>query len=142
MRGRYSFRYIDHTADRGVEATASALPELFEAVAHAAFSLMADPPAVQPSIERVWKLQADDLESLLVEWLRELLFAFEVDGVFWVDFRVEQVEETRAALKATTLGVPVSDVKLHGAVVKAATYHGLEVRRTNSTWHAQVIFDV
>jgi len=142
MSEPYTFRYIDHTADRGVAASAPSLPKLFEAVAYAAFSLMADRPSAHPTIERHWELEADDLESLLVEWLRELLFAFEVEGVFWVEFQVEQIDETRPSLRATTLGVPVSGVKLHGAIVKAATYHGLEVRRSNGMWHAQVIFDV
>lgn len=138
----YSFQYIDHTADRGVTASAPTLPKLFEAVAHATFALMADHPSTQPSIQRHWSLKADDLESLLVEWLRELLFSFEVDGLFWLDFRVEAVDEVTASLLATTYGVPVSAVRLHGAIVKAATYHGLEVRRTNGVWHATVIFDV
>ena len=138
----YSFEVIDHTADRGLVAYGSDLAELFEACAYGMFSLMADLNVENAQHQQDWNLEAEDLDDLLVSWLRELLFSSEVDGILWTRFRVSQIHQSPASLTATTWGIPISQAELHGAVVKAVTYHGLEVKWDGSRWRAQVIFDV
>lgn len=138
----YSFDVIDHTADRGLVAYGSDLAELFEACAYGMFSLMADLDVENAQHQRDWSLEAGDLEELLVSWLRELLFSSEVDGILWTRFRVSQIHQSPASLTATAWGIPISQAELHGAIVKAVTYHSLEVKWDGSRWRAQVIFDV
>jgi SHS2 domain-containing protein len=138
----YHIEAIDHTADKAVRVHAETLPLLLEACAFAMFGLMADLDAIRPEVERQWTVTAPSLEGLLVEWLRELLFTWEVDGVFWTRFRVDEARESPPEANATAWGVPSSQVQITGAAVKAITYHALEVRRDERGWHAQLVFDV
>jgi SHS2 domain-containing protein len=142
MPNRYRLETVDHTADLGLVARAESLPELFEACAYGMFDLMAEPEAYQPEQERRWEVQAPDLESLLVNWLRELLFSFDVEGILWIKFQVEDVGEDSPSLVGRSWGVSTAQVQFTGPGVKAVTYHGLDVRREDDGWRASFIVDV
>jgi SHS2 domain-containing protein len=131
------YRLLDHTADIGIEATASDIPALFsEAVrATAAVILDADPPAGEDG-EPV-SAEADDVETLLAELLSEALWRFESTGALPVAAELE-VSETTAAGRFRV----VHDVVVGGPAIKAVTYHQLSVERTGDSWRARVFFDV
>jgi SHS2 domain-containing protein len=80
------------------------------------------------------------LDFLLVDWLNELLFAFDSQKLLLCRFRVV-CDENR--LDATAEG-EVFDAKRHHLEheVKAITYHGLKVERSGNVWLAEVIVDI
>jgi SHS2 domain-containing protein len=132
-----AYRILEHTADIGIEATASDVPSLFsEAVrATAAVLLDAEPPQ---AFDRVAvAAEGDDPAALLVEVLQEALWRFESQG--WLP--VEAELEVSATTAAGTFGV-VKDVTIGGPAIKAVTYHQLQVERVADGWRAQVYFDV
>lgn len=117
------------------------MAELFRNAAVGMFSLMAELGRHEPTESREFVIEAEDLESLLRTWLAELLYAFEVDRILFVDFDIRAVEPSR--IEATAHGLPFSaDIEWLGPSVKAVTHHGLRVNRTDERWEAQVIFDV
>ena len=137
MRG---YEVIDHTADVGIAARAATLAELFETAAEGMFSFMIDPISVDNRAWRERRVDADDLEGLLVAWLNDLLVLLAEEFVpkaFVVD------EVTEHSLRATVHGEPADPLRHHFRLdVKAATYHMLEVKRADGGWSARVIFDV
>jgi SHS2 domain-containing protein len=135
------FEVIEHTADVGIAARASTLPELFEVAAEGMFSFLIDPATVENRTFLERRVDADDLEGLLAAWLNDLLVVLSAEGFVPKVFVVDEVNEKR--LCATVHGEPVDPDRHHFRLdVKAATYHMLKVERTDGGWSARVIFDV
>jgi SHS2 domain-containing protein len=132
------FEEIDHTADAGIRAYGRTPSEIFESAAAGMFALIADLDRVKPVGEEEIRLAAEDLPSLLVAWLSELLFLHETQNLLFVKFKV-RVRGTK--LDARAWGERI-DKKRHELklAIKAVTYHRLSVDVENGV--AEVIFDV
>lgn len=136
-----SFEELAHTAEIGVRLWAPTPAALFACAAHAIFALAGALPAV-PDAEaidqRTVELTAIDAESLLVDWLNELVYLYETSGLAWNDATLEEWAPT--ALRAVVCGRRVTGApRLH---VKAVTYHGLTLRAQPEGWTATVYFDI
>lgn len=134
------FDVIEHTADTGIIAYGTDLGEAFANAAYAMFSLIADLEKVEEDVCRQVELEAEDMEGLLISWLNELLYIFDVEGTVFRRFEVTQLGET--GLKAEAYGEQLDRLR-HSlkAGVKAATYHMLKIEQTNG-YSVQVIFDI
>ena len=133
------FDIIEHTADVGITAYGANLKEAFANAAYAMFSLIADLENVRENVRRHIEVQAEDRESLLVSWLNELLYIFDVDRIIFKRFEVTELGETR--LKAEGYGELFDQSRhtLRGGL-KAATYHMLKIEKSNG-YSIRVIFD-
>jgi SHS2 domain-containing protein len=102
-----------------------------------------------------WKtieLQATDREILLVDWLNELLYYTEMEGLLFIDFRIESISDASErqsnrgpeALAAAHLVAKVGAVQAPAtrASIKAATFHNLEVVQNRDGWSTVITFDV
>ena len=134
------FQILDHTADIGIRATGDTLAEAFAHGARGMFSIITDLDTIQRRESRRVTVDAPDVEALLVNWLNELLYLYEVEGILFADFAIENMGEQQ--LTATCTGERV-DHQRHPikTVVKAATYHALEVT-VGRPCHVQFILDV
>jgi protein archease len=132
------FEEVEHTADWAFRVRGADLTQLFASAARAMFDLQARDqlPAVE-EIERDVEVQGFDRESLLVNWLNELLYLQEKHGETYSEFKVSEVSET--GLRARIRGR-----RSPGAtrMIKAVTFHGLEIKRTGEGWEATVVVDV
>lgn len=136
-----TFETIEHTADIGIRAFGATLTEAFENAAVAMFSLITDLDSVKPVDEYTIAVMADDSETLLVEWLNELLYLFESNSVLFCRFKVMELGET--SLKASAFGETIDPARHKLETdIKAVTYHMLKIARVDSSWSATVIFDV
>ena len=96
--------------------------------------------AVRPEQSVEIAIDGTDLEYLLFDWLRELLFRFDAEHLLLSQFDVA-VGET--GLKATARGEPLDPARhVLSHEVKAITYHGLRVEREDGGWIAEVIVDI
>ncbi|MBI3910248.1 MAG: archease [Armatimonadetes bacterium] len=137
----YRITPIEHTADKGVLVEADSYAELFVGAAEGMFASMLDLRDLPIEIVERIEVSAPDREALMVAWLQELIFRFEVENAAFFAFNIEEATDTH--LVATVRGCPWPATRPRwGAAVKAATYHGLEVAPTNGGWRARVIFDV
>jgi SHS2 domain-containing protein len=137
-------RFIDHTADVAAELDAPALPELFGAAARALTDTITRLEAVASSVTELVTLEAPALDDLLVDFLNELLYRFEVRAllVSAVDLRVIE-RDGRWSVTGSVSGEPMDPVRHPTRVlVKGATYHGLHITCANGTWRARVVFDI
>ncbi|MHB0976940.1 MAG: archease [Candidatus Aquicultorales bacterium] len=132
---------INHTADVGLKATGATLDEAFENAATGMFSLITEIDEVSSQAAIEVRVEAEDRETLLVEWLNELLYLFEVDHWIFKHFKVEETDGEhylRAKAYGEELDLGRHQIKLQ---IKAVTYHMLKVEH-DDRWTAQVIFDV
>jgi homoserine kinase len=137
------FELTDHTADVGLRVWGSSQAALFEQAALALSSLICDPATVEPreTYSVIAEAPAGSPDALLVAWLNELLYRIDTDGIVFSSFSVEEL--THRYVSARVRGEPL-DRQRHGSRldVKAATYHGLSVRRLEDHWEATVVLDV
>ena len=132
---------IEHTADIGIRVEAETFEELFGLAATGMFSVIVDISTVEPKVSMSLNLKAENVEELLHEWLRELLFRSSVDRTVFCDFAFEKITDT--ALDARVSGEPIDFEKhiLH-TEVKAVTRHAFKVGKVGSLWTAEVFFDI
>ena len=132
---------IDHTADVGVKAYGKNLSEAFEHAAKAMFDIITDDSTIESTGQYDIKIEAQDLEQLLVDWLSELLYLNSAKNLVFGFFKVN-LDEKNKSLSATVFGEKynISKHKV-GSEIKAITYHMLEVKNKRP-FHVQVLFDI
>ena len=82
------FVYLKHIADAEFIAYGDTIDSAFNHAALATFNLMIDPKAVRLETSKDVELESDALDSLLHDWLSELLYIFEVDRLIFGKFDV------------------------------------------------------
>jgi SHS2 domain-containing protein len=136
------FELIDHTADIGIRAHGIDLPQAFSNAAMGLFSLISDLDQVNEHLYREVEITAPDRETLLVEWLNELIFLFETELILFKRFHIGTLSEN--LLKARCYGEKI-DKSRHELKrgIKSATYHMLKVEKENSySYRVEVLLDV
>ncbi len=132
------FEEIPHTADWSFRVFGREPRELFANAAHALFALEgATPRQNAAEIARTVEVSGLDYEALLVNWLSELLYLQEAYHETYHHFDIEFLSPT--ALRARVLGTRLGALD---KIIKAVTYHNLEIKPTSEGWQATVVVDV
>ncbi len=132
---------LDHTADVRMEVKGRTLEELFVNAALGLTSLLTSEPAVHGNTEIEVVLEGVDREQLIVDWLREILFRNQVDGFVLADADIEELTENRIKARLSGCRALEQDAE-PGIEIKAVTYHGLSIDRTDDGYRARILFDV
>ena len=133
------FQLIEHTADTGLIAYGYSLAEAFANAAYGLFSIIAELRKVREVESRPVAVSAEDAESLLFEWLNNLIYVFDVEYLLCKRFDI--TEFTQHNLKAICWGERYDPSRHRLKMgVKSATYHMLKVDGEKN--RVQVIFDV
>ena len=135
------FEVVDHTADIGIIAYGPDIEHLFANAAAGMASLIVDLDDIGDHLRRDIELASDDDENLLVEWLNELLYIFDVEHILFKKIEVNKIHD--ATVKAVCFGDRI-DFQRHRVKreIKAATYHMLTLSKEQNVYSAQVIFDI
>ena len=102
--------------------------------------LVANLDDVVPVMEKEFRIDADQYDLMLFDWLSELLYTFEAELLLLREFAVTI---SPRGLHAIGRGEPM-DTARHKMdhEIKAVTYHQLKVERENNGWLAEVILDI
>ena len=141
--GKYEYLY--HIADAKFKAYGSTLEEAYENAALAMFNVMINTSCLWASESKYIEVMSPDIKGLLVEWLSELLYLFEVDGIIFSEFKINSIEKTNDgfSLKGKASGEPI-DLSRHNfdTQVKAVTFHDIEVESDErGRFWVQVVVD-
>jgi SHS2 domain-containing protein len=142
VRGmKTAFEIIEHTADIGIIAYGTDVKELFSNAALALFSLITDHESVEEKSHVDLRVSGEDRDSLLVEWLNELIYFFDVKHILLNRFDIKSL--THDELEATCYGEQFDPMK-HKIRLgpKAATYHSLRLDKNDAGYRAQIILDI
>jgi protein archease len=139
-----AYTFIDHTADVAVDLTGRTREELFASALHALTDTITEIDRVQPAVTQAVTVEAGSVEDLLVDWLNELLYRFEVQNMLFCDATVAIEERAgRWVLGATVAGEWLDPTRHPTRVlVKAATYHGLDITGQAGEWRARIVLDI
>lgn len=144
------YQEIEHTADWALRVRGDDLASLFASAARGMFSLLTDVSAVEETWHEQIELEAPDVETLLIDWLNELLYRAEENGVVFARFEMHALEradsesraverEACATLRATAIG---GAPKKLDKTIKAATFSSLHVVRDRRGYSTEIVFDV
>ena len=135
------YEQIDISGDAGIRAFGGTLEELFENAAVGMYSLMTDPEGVLDEGKLSVSVESHSREGLLVAWLNELIFFFDTRA--FVGKRASVRFSGAHRLDGDVWGEEF-DPERHGSglLIKAATYHRLEIEKKGDRWESEVIFDI
>ena len=138
------FEYLEHTADARFRAYGESLEKAFENAALAMLNVMVDTSSVNNNSSLDIELSSPDLDSLLFDWLSEILFVFEVDEMVFGRIKVNElnVSDEECSMSATLYGEAM-DLSVHvfDTEVKAATYNEMKIEKTDKGWMIQATVD-
>jgi SHS2 domain-containing protein len=130
------YRECQHTADWELEVWAPDLPGLLEQAARGMYWLAGLHLKANPRIEHALEFTFTDAENLIVDFLSELLFLVEGQGIAFDGFSLQVAQDM---LLAELSGAPVDSISRE---IKAVTYHRLAVRRSGVGLQVNIVFDV
>jgi len=87
--------------------------------------------------ERNVKIKSIDLESLLVDFLNEIIFFINTEKEFYTNFKFKKLTDTK--IEAVLTNFNFDSQKRH---IKAAKYEDVEFLETSGKWQATVLFDI
>src|SRR5438105_13785882 len=131
---------FEHTADLGLRIVAADLDTLFAEAGEVLFETIVEDLKTVRLEKRVdIALPSAEIDYLLFDWLKELLYHFDSEHLLLGKFEAHLTDK---GLTASAWGEPLDRTR-HNLEheVKAITYHGLRVERTAEGWLAEVIVD-
>jgi SHS2 domain-containing protein len=134
------YRFLEHTADTGIEVISPTLEGIYEIAGEALFTLIASPTQANLVPFRV-ESNGEEPEILLVNFLNDLLLHFEVDRLLFRKIKVHSLGNGQLVADASCEPLHPESHRVD-TVVKAATYHSVSVERKGGKWHAVVYLDL
>jgi len=136
------FEFVEHTADLKFVAYGETLDSCFENSARAMFSAIVDFDSISVVEKQEISIEAPEIETLLHDWLTELLFLFSTKNVIFRDFKISVRRDKNYKLDGIASGEKFDQKRHHiKAEVKAVTYHELYIKKKDNFWIAQVVCD-
>lgn len=144
------FVYLDHVADIRFIARGKTLEALFENAALATLSVIADIGTVTPKIDFEIGLETVSWENLMVDFLSELLFLFDAEETVLGKVNVSETGkyengdgEERYFIRAVASGEPIDRMRQDFKTeVKAVTYSGIRIDKTEDGYETEVVLDL
>lgn len=138
------FEFFDVTADVGFRAYGQDLNDAFGNAALAMFEVMTDTSQVKPKVKREILVESEDEKALLYDWLSELLFIHDYEGLVFSQFTVtiQQKDPETFNLSAVVWGEEFNQATHEVRdEVKAVTFHLMEIVKEENRCTLQVIVD-
>jgi SHS2 domain-containing protein len=136
---RKPYRYLDHTADLGIEISGQGLEDLFTNIGRAIFETQIS-GTVRASKERSIDLTSDSLDDLIIEWCRELLYVFSVEGFIPKKYTIQIKDQSlHARLRGDAFDKKRHRVRIE---IKNPTYHDFSLKENKGVYKSRIIFDV
>ncbi|MBI1969675.1 archease [Candidatus Woesearchaeota archaeon] len=139
------FKFLEDiaTADIAFQAYGKTLEELFQNAALAVSESMVNTKQIKGKVKKELSFTADTLDNLLFDFLSEIIFLKDSDGLLFSQFDLTITENKTKKLKAVLHGEPLNPQKQElRADVKAVTLHMFEIKKTAKGFEAMVILDI
>lgn len=142
--GRWKFH--PHTADAKFEAYGKTREELFRNAGIACFEIITDTSKIKPAKKFPIAITANELQKLLFDYLDELLFLLDTEGLVVSDITEIKISEGKEGF--ALVGVVRGDYHKHYDVscnVKAVTYNDMYLKtpeQTGNGWECMVVVDL
>jgi protein archease len=124
-----AYRYLDHMTDAFIEVIGDTIDEAFQKAGISVVDTIVDISLVEGKESRIIEINADDLKSLLYNWLEEIIILTITDGFVGKTFDVTITRNSRYHLLANIMGEEINFARHHFKMeIKAPTYHLMEIK--------------
>jgi SHS2 domain-containing protein len=132
----HGYQEVDHTADIALRVWGEDFQALLRQAANGLYHLMGVVPFAEIPVAASYVLQQDSLETILVDFLSELLFLAEEKDQLFDTFSFDEQDDE------LTVRMAGQKILSQERFVKAVTFHDLDVRQTDLGFEATITFDV
>jgi SHS2 domain-containing protein len=138
-----SYTYFDHEADLGIIAEGRTLEEAFEEGAQAMLDAICEHQGKKEE-EFSIRLNAQDLESLWIDFLNELLAQMDIQEIFLSSCKVKKINMNKGVcnLEGKAYGFPRSNRVTRKSEIKAATYCQVKVIQKINACKVRCVLDL
>jgi SHS2 domain-containing protein len=132
---------FSHPSDIGLSVYGNSLEQLFENAAYGLFDTLCNLDKVNETVKVDVGVVGDDRESLMINFLNELLYLQSIKGWLFRRFKVQAIKDNR--IKAIVWGeyYQANNHEIYREI-KCATYHNLKIRQEDGLWRVDIVFDV
>jgi SHS2 domain-containing protein len=136
------YKYLEHTADVKFQAFGKTLEEAFSNAALASFNVITDTAKVEPRITKEVKVESNTKESLLYDFLEELLFLLDAEGFLLHEIRDLSIAKNKKfSLKCKAIGDRYTTQEVYGNI-KSITYSEMFIKKQKGLYVLQVVLDI
>ena len=139
------FKYLEHTADLKFQAEGKNLKHAFQNAAKAMFNAIAPIENIQPKLEKTIEITSESIESLLFDWLAELLRIHDTDNLLFSEFTITNLnrQDNGWFLKAKIKGEKLIPEKHKPETqIKAMTYNELKIEKKGKKFLLTIVMDI
>ena len=136
------FKFLEDmaTADVAFEAYGKTLEEAFSNAALAMFEVQTDIEKVKPTISKDIEIVSENKESLLFDWLSELLYLRDINSMFFSKFEIKIEKNDKFKLAGKIYGENIEGHELR-TEVKGVSYQMMKIEEEPEV-KVRVILDV
>ncbi len=134
----YKYKNLPHPADIRLEIIASCKEDIFRGALEG-MAYIIQPNISQKSVLKKEQIEIHslDINALLVDFLNEVLAKSDIHNSIFYNIKIEKLTDN--SIKGMIEG---RNVKEFSKEIKAATYHGLEIKENKGEWKVVVLFDI
>ncbi len=135
------FEFVEHTADLALCARATDERELFVQAARGMYGLLGQLQPGTQLVETTIEVHAPDVESLLHDWLTELLWQLDSEKCLFERFHFTRFDPQRLAARCSGT-IYDQNHSERSVEIKAVTYHDLSIERHGDVYEVTIVFDI
>jgi SHS2 domain-containing protein len=139
------YEILEHKADLQIKAFAKTKKELFLNMLSAMAESQKPEFKTSQRVKREIKIKSIDLETLLVDFLSEILYLTQVNKEIYKDVKFKKFTDPSTISGQAELEGKLRGFKVErfGEDIKGVTYHDLYIhQRKDGTWQAKILFDI
>jgi SHS2 domain-containing protein len=146
------YEILEHPAELRLKIYGKTIEELFMNAAEAMADILAtrDKRQAEKAKKENIKIQSADLDSLLVDFLSEILAKSQISKAVYLVSSIKypafadasagrQASGGQAGLEVELTGYPVDHFDED---IKAVTYQDLNIQKINDIWQTEIVFDI
>lgn len=135
-----NYEFLPHTADTKFRAYGKTLEEAFKNSAYAMTDVITDHKKVKPLVEKTIKVESENKESLLYDFLEQFLILQDSEG-FLLN-KIKELKIINNKLTAKVLGDTHPEKYEITTHIKAVTYQEMLIKKEKDRFMIQVIVDI
>jgi len=139
-----TYKFLDHTADIGIEVIAPDLKQAFIEAIFGLLELIFNKSFKEFDLKNgfeILEIESNDLESLFVDTLNEILFLIDSRKIIPLKPEIIIMSNNTLKLKYNPMNFDYSKFPVQ-MYVKAVTYHQLEINQSNELTTIKFYLDV
>ena len=136
------YHFLSHTADVKFRAYGKSLEEAFQNAALATFATMTDIKKVKPKKRKRISVKAQTKETLLYDFVQEMLFLVDTEGFLLSHIEKLKIEYKKGyILRAVLLGDAGEQYEII-TQIKSATYNDMFTKEEKKAVTIQMVLDI